>query len=138
MTNILELATGYAKRGWSVLPVHGISSDNNCTCRKPSCEHPGKHPRTLHGYKDATIDEAAICRFCQFESTNIGIATGSVSGICVIDIDSKNGGVESLHELESKYGPLPKTMTVLTGTTNSEHRYFKYPTAGMRGQIGLI
>ena len=56
--NLLEAALNYAARGWPVLPLHGISEKGSCTCRESSsCKSPGKHPRTRHGYKDASADE---------------------------------------------------------------------------------
>ena len=48
-------------------------------------------------------------------NANIGIATGSEAGILVFDIDPRNGGKETLARLKKELGPLPDTVTVLTG-----------------------
>src|SRR4029453_3214113 len=55
-----------------------------------------KHPLTQHGFKDATTAPARIQQWWrQTPDANIGIATGSVSGLLVVDIDPRNGGDES-------------------------------------------
>src|SRR5207253_2207139 len=46
---------------------------------------------------------------------NIGIATGAVSGLVVVDVDPAHGGTESLHHLQSLMGSLPATLTASTG-----------------------
>ena len=53
---------------------------------------------------------------------NIGIATGSSSGIFVVDVDGRSGRA-SLEALRQKHGPLPKTVTVKTG--RGRHLYFR-------------
>ena len=37
-----EAAFDYARRGWSVLPLHSIR-DGHCACGDPDCASPGKH-----------------------------------------------------------------------------------------------
>ena len=59
---MIKTALEYAAMGWSILPVHGIKQ-GKCTCRKPNCSSPGKHPRTRHGLKDATTDVAIIAQW---------------------------------------------------------------------------
>ena len=53
----------------------------------------------------------------------VGIATGPESGIWVMDIDPRNGGDETLHELEQQHGPLEGHYEVLTGG-GGRHFYF--------------
>lgn len=108
-TNVLAIAAiAYAKRGWRVLP----------------CKPREKRPATAHGYKNATADRGELVRqWKQNPRANIGIATGQISGIIVLDVDPRNGGRESLAELERIHGPLPKTARVETGG-DGEHYYF--------------
>ncbi|MFC1806388.1 hypothetical protein ACFL09_05340, partial [Planctomycetota bacterium] len=40
----LDAALGYASRAWRVLPLHSTRDSGRCTCGKPDCESPGKHP----------------------------------------------------------------------------------------------
>ena len=70
----LAAALRYARRGWYVLPVHSVR-EGRCTCGDPNCSRPGKHPRTLHGVKDATTDPEVIRGwFKQWPGANIGVA----------------------------------------------------------------
>jgi len=126
MTSLVAAALQYASRGWLVLPLH-TPTGTDCSCGKPDCEHPGKHPRTEHGFHDATTDEATIRRWWfQWPDANIGVATGTVSGIAVLDIDPRHGGDESLADLERQHGTLPDTVESITGG-GGRHILFAYP-----------
>ena len=61
---LLTAALGYARRGWLVLPLHSMAN-GRCSCGREECASPAKHPRTAHGLKDATRDEATICAWWQ-------------------------------------------------------------------------
>src|SRR5262245_37146549 len=111
----LDLALAYADRGWAVLRVHGIHQ-GQCTCGKDDCRNAGKHPGTEHGVKDATTDAITIqCWWLATPNANVGLATGAVSGLIILDVDPRHGGDESLRRLEARYGPLPPTAEVATG-----------------------
>jgi hypothetical protein len=120
----LLAALAYARRGWPVFPVHTIDALGGCTCGNPGCRDAGKHPRTGHGFKDATTDEDKIGGWWStWPDANVGIATGSVSGLAIIDIDQPEIP-EALLEL---LGPeAASTPTVRTGG-GGLHMYFKHP-----------
>jgi hypothetical protein len=108
-------ALAYAARGWPVFPCHGIR-DGRCTCGKPECAHPGKHPLTRHGFKDATTDPQQIDRWwTDHPDANVAIATGASSDLIVLDLDPRHGGQLTLDELEATYGRLPETVVSFTG-----------------------
>ncbi len=138
MNNILESALENSKRGWAMLPVYGIRADGACACGNLNCSSPGKHPKSKNGSKDATVDELKIRQFCQSGTTNIGIATGRTSCLCILDVDPKNGGDRSFLEIINKFGPLPKTIVALTGSEGGRHYYFKYPICGMRNKTNIL
>ena len=46
---------------------------------------------------------------------NVGIVTGALSGLVVLDIDPRHGGDESLRKLEREHGSLPETLESITG-----------------------
>lgn len=117
----LNAALAYAARGWALFPVKG------------------KKPLTLHGYKDATKDPAQIFQlWSQWPEANIGVVTGKISGIVVLDEDNKNdkNGAESLRLLLEEYGPLPDTLMSAT-VSNGRHYVFRSPAASVRSKKGF-
>ncbi|MGC2764722.1 MAG: bifunctional DNA primase/polymerase, partial [Candidatus Acidiferrum sp.] len=108
--------------------MHAIR-DGKCSCPKgDACERAGKHPITQHGVNDATTNRKQIKRWWTANpNANIGIATGSKSGIIVLDIDPRNRGVKSLKRRKKELGPLPDTVIALTGG-GGRHLVFKYPS----------
>ena len=130
-------ALSAASRDWPVFPVHTVR-DGCCSCGNGACQSPAKHPLTADGFKSATTDEQAINVWVrQFDTPNWGMATGSRSGVFVLDIDPKNGGEESLLELEATYGKLPDTPTVLTGS-GGQHLYFRAPSIPLKNTAGRL
>lgn len=128
----------YAERfQFAVFPCHWIRSAL-CSCGGPACGSPGKHPLTKNGLKDATKEAAQIRAWWKrWPDANIGIATGAVSGIVVLDIDPRHGGDESLAVLEAEHGKLPDTPVALTGG-GGLHIYFRHPGAVVANSAGRI
>ena len=113
----VEAALAAARRGWPVIPLHSPTKAGTCTCRKKVCDSPAKHPRTAHGLKDGTTDEKIIRGWwSRWPRANLGICTGAVSGLVVVDVDPDHGGEKTLEELEREHGSLSKTATVFTGS----------------------
>jgi putative DNA primase/helicase len=133
----LEFALRAAERGWPVLPLYSVE-DGECTCGIQDCSKAGKHPFTSHGVKDATTDKNQIRAWWRENpNANIGIATGTTSKLVVLDIDPRNGGDESLRQLEEECGALPNCPTVLTGG-GGKHFYFRLPSGvAVKSKRGL-
>ena len=131
-----SLALKYAALGLHVHPLHTIVV-GHCSCGAGfDCKHPGKHPRTPNGVKDATIDRKTIKAWWnRWPGANIGIATGWVSDIFVLDVDG-DVGKASLKELTAKHGSLPKTVTVKTG--KGRHLYFRRDGARVGNSVGKV
>lgn len=125
MTDMLQAALDYARGGFPVFPVFEPVA-GACSCPAGShCEHPAKHPRTSHGFVDATRDESRIREWwTRWPEANLGIAT-EPSGLLVLDVDPRHNGDESLHELERAHGEL-STRAILTGGGGA-HYYFRAP-----------
>jgi hypothetical protein len=127
---LLLKALVYAKRGWKVFPLWNRKGDK-CGCGDPDCDNQGKHPipaAAPHGFKDATSEQKTIKKWWKrYPDAGIGIATGKMSGIVVIDIDLKKGkdGTLVLGKLLPKLGPLPDTKTART-PSGGLHRYYCY------------
>ena len=119
-------ALAYAAMGWLIFPVHNIV-DSACSCeRGAECHSPGKHPRTPHGFKDASTNPAVIKRWWkQWPNANIGLWC---KGLIVVDVDPRSGGEVSLDELFStvadKYGF--DTLTAISGG-GGHHYILKAP-----------
>src|SRR5712671_1938982 len=106
-TGMIDAALLYARLGFAVLPLHYPQPDGSCSCRKPKRHKVGKHPMTPRGVYDATTDEAVMRNWrTKCPEANIGIATGARRGLLVVDIDPRNGGDESITELEQQHGAL--------------------------------
>jgi len=133
----------YLTLGFAVLPLHfpfERDGHRGCSCSRENCSQPAKHPfgrivRT--GVKDASKDLATVERWFARTRFNIGIATGVVSGIIVLDIDPRHGGDETLAALESEYGTLPSTWRFLTGG-GGEHVVFRHPGARIPNSAGKL
>lgn len=111
----LVAALTYAARGWAVLPIRAG----------------GKIPLTQHGVKDASTSELVIRGWWrQWPTANVGIATGSVSGIVVLDVDPRAGGDGSLATL-----PAIETRSARTGG-GGRHFLFSASPGPRRGRIG--
>lgn len=133
----LESAIACARRGWPVFPIHEPMNGLGCSCGDPKCDKPAKHPRTEHGFKDATTNEDMIRAWWkQWPTSNVGMATGAVSGTVVLDVDPRHGGEDSLLMLEARHGRIPDTVEAKTGG-GGRHIVFAYPGRPVSCRIGL-
>jgi Bifunctional DNA primase/polymerase, N-terminal/Primase C terminal 1 (PriCT-1) len=138
-TDMLTAALRYAQQGWPVLPLHTPTS-NGCSCYKgPRCNAVGKHPRTENGLTNATTDQHQIEKWWStWPDANIGILTGSESGLLVVDVDNNNGkqGGDNLSLLAEEFGGLPLTLTAITG--NGEHLFFMHPGIPLKNSTSKL
>jgi putative DNA primase/helicase len=134
--NILcAAALAYASLRFYLIPLHWVV-EGECSCRRKYCSTPGKHPMTQHGLKDASCDLRQIEQWWgKWPNANIGIATGNISGIVVLDVDERSGGQETLDELISRFGPLPPSWVARTG--GGRHFYWKHPESPMKSRSGI-
>ena len=115
---MIDHALACVEQGWAVFPL------------VPNT----KRPLTPNGFKDASKSVFAVRKWwTAHPDANIGLATGEVSGIAVIDVDVKNGakGRESLSSLNG----LPPTLTVTT-PSGGWHLYYLCPQGGLRSRTG--
>src|SRR5436190_21321361 len=115
----LKAALEYAQRGWRVIPLHNPTGNPSapCSCGRPDCEKPGKHPRIRAWPENAATEPSLIKRWwSQWPSANIGIVCGKESGIFAVDADGYEGLTE-LHRLEMMHGASnsPTTPCSLSG-----------------------
>lgn len=111
-------ALEHADRGWHVLPL------------RPRSKAP-LGQLVPNGLKNASADLAQVFRWWErAPAANVGLVCGP-SGLVVLDVDPRNGGDDSLHELERQLGPLPATPRALTGG-GGEHYFFRHPRVPLR------
>lgn len=127
---LLTAALAYAEIGWPVLPLH-TPVDGGCSCRNQDCKSVGKHPRTRNGRDDATTDATTIKKWwSQWPSANIGILTGTESGIISLDIDGPAG------EAYIEARELPDTAEQITG--RGRQNIFRRPSEPTKSKTGLF
>ena len=109
-------------RGWSVIPV----------------EARGKRPIVPWlEYQSRLATESEVEAWFDGRRTpNLGIVTGVLSDLVVLDIDSRHGGPQSLALLELEHGTLPDTVEAQTGG-GGRHAYFVHPGGLVHNRAGL-
>ena len=135
----LSYARRYAALGWHILPLwwpHQVGSQWLCACGSEKCENQGKHPisnAAPRGQNSATTDAEQIGRWwAQYPQANIGILLAP-SNLVAIDIDPRNGGLDTIAAIEAQHGALESDVLQFTGG-GGEHRLFAIP-AGQSLQI---
>jgi hypothetical protein len=74
--------------------------------------------------------------FRRWPDANVGIVTGAISGLVVLDVDAAHGGDASLAVLEREHGALEPTVECLTGG-GGRHLYFRHPGSDTQNRVGL-
>jgi Bifunctional DNA primase/polymerase, N-terminal/Primase C terminal 1 (PriCT-1) len=119
---VQRAALAYVARGWSVVPI----------------EPRGKRPLLAWRDLQQRIAETAEIEawYQRWPDANVGIVTGQVSGLVVVDVDPRHGGQDSLAQIEHEHGPLPRTAEVATGG-GGRHLYFGHPGGTLHNRVGL-
>jgi hypothetical protein len=93
----------------------------------PTCHQPAKHPR-ITGWQDkATTDPRTIIDWRkQWPSTNFSAATGTHSGIWILDVDGFEG-FASLEKIKAELCKLPPTRQTQSGSGNGAHFWWRLP-----------
>lgn len=117
---MLAAALDYAGRGWSVLPLEG------------------KIPRNRNGLTSASTNVGQLGDWWRrWPDANVGIRTGAESGLVVLDVDPRHGGLLSLEKLKRQHGSLAPVPQVLTGS-GGQHLYFAHPGVEVRNSAGKV
>lgn len=136
---VLAAIHAYHARGWVVIPVHGITDENACTCpRGASCQAAGKHP-VLPAWSTKFLSLEELMEF--FDTAvpyNLGIVTGEPSNICVVDVDVRSGGGDSLQQLADQGLDLPASLLSHTGG-GGYHLIYQLPAGErLRSSAGSV
>lgn len=143
--NLAAAAAEYAARGWPVLPLHHKNGDA-CSCGRPDCASPAKHPRLAHGLKEASTELVVVSEWwSRWPNANIGLVTGVAFD--VLDIDGDEGRAnfrQALAEQDQALPEGPRTRTggggshILFATTGGGNRAGILPKVDWRGRNGYI
>ena len=115
-------ALAYIAHGWSIVLV----------------EPRGKRPLVrweAFQRRPPSADEVRSW-FAQRPDANVAVVTGAVSGLVVLDVDPRHGGVASLAGWERQHGALPHTVEAQTGG-GGRHLYFAHPGSELRNRVGV-
>lgn len=119
---IADAARGYAARGWSVIPM----------------QPHGKRPLVAwREFQQRVASADEIDRwFRRWPDANVGVVTGRISGIVVVDVDLRHGGPDSVADAEAAHGPLPPTVEAATGG-GGRHLYYAHPGATLSNRVAI-
>lgn len=118
----------YQSMGWSVTPLFAPTSyaptpeAATCSChRGAACAAPGKHPLHSRWSQDVRVwtDLDLSPTVGAFRDRNIGLLTGSVSGLLVVDLDNddgKEGSATARRLVDKGKLELPTTLSQRTGS----------------------
>lgn len=144
MTLQQEYALKWVKTKFAIFPVHTIRN-GQCSCGKPDCHAPGKHPM-FKDWRDQAVkakgDEEKIKEWWrQWPDANIGCATGLDSGIVVVDVDvkpDKDGktGFDSANQFLSKKDL--ETTTFKTGSGGLHLVYVQPPDMTLCNRVRFL
>jgi hypothetical protein len=96
MIPINEAIHDYIGRGWSIIPIRG--GDKRPLIR-------------WEPFQQTRADETtALGWFRTWPDVGIGVVTGTVSGLVVLDVDVRHAGDVALEQLEREHGRLPTTV----------------------------
>lgn len=129
----VEAALAYASLGWPVMPLAWMSGDR-CACKTGRhCEHPAKHPLIADGLKGASTDPSQLHQWWEhWPQAGIGVRTGAVSGLLVLDIDAAHGGWATASRLSAAGQEISRaTLQANTGGGGC-HLVYAHPGAPTR------
>ncbi|MCK5623593.1 MAG: bifunctional DNA primase/polymerase [Alphaproteobacteria bacterium] len=122
MTDMRKTAAKYLARGWAVVPIAAG----------------GKHPLVRWQTFQERLPTGKELEdwFARWPDAGVGIVTGAVSNLVVLDVDPRHGGGDSLRALEREHGPLPHTIEAITGG-GGRHVYFTFPGGELRNRTAM-
>jgi len=117
-------ALGYIRQGWPVFVLgrskRPVANCAACRAAGPGHDRAGCGCLTCHGFYAATLDPGRLAAMARkVPGGLLAIRTGGASGLCVVDIDPRNGG-----QLDRDL--MTPTATVATGG-GGWHLYYRHP-----------
>ena len=115
----------YFEAGLRIFGIHGVK-DGVCECGNPECEAFFKHPMVSNWQHTPQWSQEQFETMDEMGAFNSGFGV-LVSGMLVVDVDARNGGVESFKRLLALVPAIKDSgFIVNTGSGGgSQHYYFK-------------
>ncbi len=132
---MLNIALKYLALGWSVIPVHTIVK-GHCTCGDEECPTPGKHPRvrwTDYTSRLPTKRELRAWFDDDPKGSNIGLVTGLISNLVVVDCDGESGARTARKALR-----LPRQTLVARTGGGGLHYFYKANGLQVPSRIAML
>lgn len=113
--------------GYTIFDLHGITEEGACACDNPHCQAAGKHPKTKHWQYTQPFSEEQIEEMEQDGFFQSGYGVLVTENLLVVDVDARNGGVESYARLVEAVPEIAGAgLIVETGSGGgSKHLFFK-------------
>ena len=91
--DVLDAAQDYARRGFAVVPLYGVTADGRCGCGAAACDAPGAHPiGGLPRWVRCRATPAQLRQvFGEHAGANVGIPTGAASGVVAVEVHGQDG-----------------------------------------------
>ena len=97
-----------------------------------------KVPMTHGGYLDAVRAWPSYTDLCNGRPHNVGMPTGEVNALFVVDWDTKHGGLETRAALEEKHGALPLSWQARTQSGGIHDFYTWDPTRPLSSRANIL
>jgi len=121
-SEIVLAAKYYLSRQWSILPLRPRE-------KRPLIQ--------WEPFQSTRPSEAELhLWFEHWPDANIGVVTGEISNLVVLDIDPDHGGDASLERLERRFQPLQATIEAKSGG-GGRHLYFAHPGGIIRNRTAI-
>lgn len=126
----LQAALSYLREGWAVLPVYWPIGEEHswiCSCwQGRACPHPCKHPVVYHPTKDPKLVEVWVQ---MWPAVNVAVATGRISGVGVVDIDTRHPGWrQGYMRLSFDLSRMGEPLRYVRTPSGGQHWYYPYGT----------
>lgn len=122
LSAIARAAMDYRAAGWSVVPLR---------------PHDKRPLVDWERFQHERASPAAIAEwYKRWPDANVGVVTGEISNLVVLDIDPHHGGEDSAGRLERQFAPFPATIEATTGG-GGRHLYFAHPGGLVRNRASL-
>lgn len=118
-----DAALYYLARGWSVVPIRARSK------------------RPIIAWQSYQLERPEVSDvehwFARWPDANVGIVTGRLSGLVVVDVDVAHGGAETFDALLRRHESLPDTVEARSGG-GGRHLYFAHPGGHVPNRVEMF